>query len=566
MLATGTGAATATVAAGAAATGAPAGAEAAAVTAGAGAAAATVADVPPNPLDKFRCGGRAGCFCTRVEVPTTGDRKKLWFCPYPDCKHHHDPQPKGTAKQRIEQAAAADQNRRLGLAPVVVTDKDKLCTLASLCEHLRHRHPEFDATSELAAAAGIRQCPKCKLPWAEGSKHLGSCKAVEATGIRDNHAEVTTTRTNYAFLDTIPWSAAVDNERTTPVDMPKGALGGIVTTLVETAFAAITDSQGELEGERAWKLYMLLPVWLYGKGAKRTVRERIRLFRAGEWEALHEEPAIPHKFDTSAAKSRQRAISLVSKGRIADGKRALVSNEPFVLPDEADFALLEAKIPHVEAPAGNLDDDEHLNLADEIDRQQEEDAAGAEAGGEDPEEPGMDAEHEQPCIFSVDMILDRIKTAKSLSAPGRSGLRWEALKMMCQFSPTFTKTLQRLLTHIASGNVPAAVRPWLFGAKITTLRKEDGGVRPICPGEVIMRLLGRLIVHKHAGLFAAALQPHQVAVGTPDGALMLIKGVEAMLELDPEAVVVLVDFTNALAQSLGRPSVTSCRRATTWRS
>ena len=57
---------------------------------------------------------------------------------------------------------------------------------------------------------------------------------------------------------------------------------------------------------------------------------------------------------------------------------------------------------------------------------------------------------------------------------------------------SFTTALGKICSSLAAGNAPTSIAPWLAGAP---LKKKHGGIRPIAVGEVIWRLVGKLILN-----------------------------------------------------------------------
>ena len=60
---------------------------------------------------------------------------------------------------------------------------------------------------------------------------------------------------------------------------------------------------------------------------------------------------------------------------------------------------------------------------------------------------------------------------------------------------SFTTALGKICSSLAAGNAPTSIAPWLAGAPIFPLKKKHGGIRPIAVGEVIRRLVGKLILN-----------------------------------------------------------------------
>jgi hypothetical protein len=81
------------------------------------------------------------------------------------------------------------------------------------------------------------------------------------------------------------------------------------------------------------------------------------------------------------------------------------------------------------------------------------------------------------------------------------------------------EALRRPATLFVCGLVPAPVRPFFFGARLTALKKPKGGVRPVACGDVLRRLAAKVLCARDKPLLRALLEPHrQVGVAVPGGA------------------------------------------------
>jgi len=79
-------------------------------------------------------------------------------------------------------------------------------------------------------------------------------------------------------------------------------------------------------------------------------------------------------------------------------------------------------------------------------------------------------------------------------------------------------TLSKFLTLILKGEVPASIRPILYGAALTALKKKCGGIRPIAVGNVWLRLLSKIVCKRITPDLAEELSPYQLGVGVKSGA------------------------------------------------
>ena len=61
-------------------------------------------------------------------------------------------------------------------------------------------------------------------------------------------------------------------------------------------------------------------------------------------------------------------------------------------------------------------------------------------------------------------------------------------KLNGQTGLMFLRALKNLVNAILEGKVPLELRPYFFGAKLSALKKTDGGLRPIAVGNTFRRL------------------------------------------------------------------------------
>eukprot|EP00438_Fugacium_kawagutii_P010523 Skav214520 [mRNA] locus=scaffold410:228880:231177:- [translate_table: standard] len=84
------------------------------------------------------------------------------------------------------------------------------------------------------------------------------------------------------------------------------------------------------------------------------------------------------------------------------------------------------------------------------------------------------------------------------------------------------QVLTDLVNLLADGRAPVALRPYLGGARGTALEKLSktgaADVRPLCAGETLRRLVGKVLLRSELPALRAHLLPHQLAVGVPAGA------------------------------------------------
>eukprot|EP00666_Eupelagonemidae_sp_cell4sb_P018063 gene18063-biopygen37043 len=101
---------------------------------------------------------------------------------------------------------------------------------------------------------------------------------------------------------------------------------------------------------------------------------------------------------------------------------------------------------------------------------------------------------------------------------------------------------------LARGEAPRALAPYLAGAALVALGKEDGGVRPIAVGECMRRLVAKCLCDAFRDDARNWLWPLQIGVGVPFGVEIGIHTAAQWMERnsdDPDKVFLKVDFENA---------------------
>lgn len=251
----------------------------------------------------------------------------------------------------------------------------------------------------------------------------------------------------------------------------------------------------ELRCEEAWTELLMLPKATLaqptrsGKASKRRggidshIRSRLNRWLDGERETLWRD--LPHKSSETGAHGRnksirdrvERAVELVEEGLDGLACKALFANgTPQVL------GLLNSKHPvrpPVSAPNFNS-----LPFPDDIDRQ---------------------------------VVASTLKSFPRLSAGEPSG--WKAqLVQDIAFVPGNDQVLvclTDLCNLLARGHAPTNLQPFLAGAGISALLKEDpDDLRPIAVGELFRRLASKAMCITLKEEARAYLWPLQVGVGS----------------------------------------------------
>jgi len=125
-----------------------------------------------------------------------------------------------------------------------------------------------------------------------------------------------------------------------------------------------------------------------------------------------------------------------------------------------------------------------------------------------------------PTYFSQNQIQAAISSFPHGSGAGPEGLRPQHLKDCISISAgdasTSLLTSQtELVNHLTNGHLPTALRPFLCGAQLHGLRKNNGDLRPIAVGCTYRRLVAKVCLRPYISRLHELLQPSQVGVGTP---------------------------------------------------
>ena len=115
-----------------------------------------------------------------------------------------------------------------------------------------------------------------------------------------------------------------------------------------------------------------------------------------------------------------------------------------------------------------------------------------------------------------------IAAFKKGASGGPDGLRPQHLLDMTgqalgEAADSLLESLVDLLNSvILPGKVPTQIRPTVYGANLTALKKSNGGVRPIAVGLTKQRLAAKIVTSKLRSFCSENFQPQQMGVGSPN--------------------------------------------------
>ena len=259
------------------------------------------------------------------------------------------------------------------------------------------------------------------------------------------------------------------------------------------------------------------------------VKDRLRRWRAGESAQLWRE-AVQHleqprrgrkrrqeEEETEEQKTRKRnarrAFTIATEGQFTKSLQALTS-AGMADHTAATERQMRSKHPLPQRPVGPLPTTEH-----------------------------------SPITFISSNVLKLALNFRKGSAPGPSGLRPEHLRVVLQCTSarrdSALVSLTKLLNKMMAGSVPQEVAPYLCGARLHAARKKDGGIRPVAVGNLLRRLACKCAASAVADKAATLLAPHQLGVGIPGGAEVIIHATRQAVDAAEDKYVLQADLVNA---------------------
>ena len=156
-----------------------------------------------------------------------------------------------------------------------------------------------------------------------------------------------------------------------------------------------------------------------------------------------------------------------------------------------------------------------------------------------------------PGPLSDEEVIKAIRSFPCGSAGGPDGLRPQHLKDLTSESAErggkeLLQSLSMFILHVLEGNTPAFVQSVLFGANLVTLRKKEGGIRPIAVGQSLRRLVAKCAAFRVVESMGATFSPLQLGYGVPLGCEAAAHAARQYLRhMDTGQVMVKLDFRNA---------------------
>ena len=128
-------------------------------------------------------------------------------------------------------------------------------------------------------------------------------------------------------------------------------------------------------------------------------------------------------------------------------------------------------------------------------------------GGPDDLLPPRERPARRGCGIDRDAVYKALSSAPSASAPVPSGLRFAHLQTF-KVHPRALALLGGFRDRIADGDVPEGAVDLLGLTKLTPLKKDGPGIRPVAAGECLRKLAARALVREHRTLLLDAVGRH----------------------------------------------------------
>ena len=155
--------------------------------------------------------------------------------------------------------------------------------------------------------------------------------------------------------------------------------------------------------------------------------------------------------------------------------------------------------------------------------------------------------HDAP-LFQEQHVREALFSFSPTSAAGLFGYR-PFLLQQCARSESFhfVSTLTRAVNMLASGKAPMFLQPFLAGGVSIALAKPSRGVRPLCCGDPLRRLVAKCFCLGGKGEISQKFKGKNYGVGCPGGVEAVAHSLRDVLHRhrDSDLALLKIDFKNA---------------------
>ena len=332
-------------------------------------------------------------------------------------------------------------------------------------------------------------------------------------------------REGFAALDGVALPDCVRHRVLTLQSVPTRVRGALRTAL-RAGLQLIVSPHSPEDALRGWKLFMLAPRMLLYRSAGTThippaeLDRRCELFQQGGWTQLLQEaqqssaPLAAHAPPPNEDAARAaRATALVHLGELSAAGRALTS-EPLA-PGTPD-TLAELRDPERRPPVPYAALDAHV----------------------------IQFRPAEACSLTQASFIAALRGARRGAAAGPSGMTNEHLRILLDDEED-GQALHKAAQLLAQADIPAQVLDALRVGRVVALRKPNGRVRALVIGDVLRRLVGRVLAQAFAQQIQDACMPFQYGLSTRTGTEAVARVLRAATEVNPRTTVLSVDAVGA---------------------
>jgi len=150
--------------------------------------------------------------------------------------------------------------------------------------------------------------------------------------------------------------------------------------------------------------------------------------------------------------------------------------------------------------------------------------------------------------FDEQVVREALATFPACSAAGVFGYRPRLLQQCARAeSFYFVRSLTEVVNYFASGKAPSFLQPFVAGGVSIALSKPKNGVRPLCSGDSIRRLVAKCFCHGGKNEISESFKGQNYGVGCPGGVEVVSHSLrDALLRhKDSNMALLKIDFKNA---------------------
>ena len=154
-----------------------------------------------------------------------------------------------------------------------------------------------------------------------------------------------------------------------------------------------------------------------------------------------------------------------------------------------------------------------------------------------------------PPVFSAELVDTALRSFNPSAAGGLFGYKPALLQQCVKASSShFLQALTMAVNLLASGQAPSFLKPFVAGGNSIALSKPDSGIRPLCSGDPIRRLVAKCFCIGGKEDISGTFQGKNYGVGCPGGVEVVAHSLRDSinkLKDTPGMALLKIDFKNA---------------------